>query len=66
MRCKACDVALTTVRDREVAPGLVVTEDLCSKCLRIALEAAGEADDSELEVLEVLGVLGGQAPSSPR
>jgi hypothetical protein len=66
MRCKACDNALTAVRDREVAPGLVLTEDLCPKCLRIALEAADEADDSELKLGEVLWILGVQAPPAPR
>jgi hypothetical protein len=49
-----------------VAPGVIITEDLCPKCLRIALEAAGEADDSELEVMEVLGVLGVSPQAAPR
>ena len=56
MRCKACDVKLKDVRDRDVGDGIIITEDLCHKCRTIALFGQEDGDDEPYEVLEVIGV----------
>lgn len=56
MRCKACNRELENVRDRDVGDGIVVMEDLCPKCLRIALGWLERPDEEVYEVLEVLNV----------
>lgn len=56
MRCKACNRELENVRDRDVGDGIIITEDLCPKCLRIALDWVEKPDEDVYEVLEVLNV----------
>ena len=56
MRCKACDVELKDVRDRDVGDGIIITEDLCHKCRTIALVGVYEQDEETWTLLEVLDV----------
>jgi hypothetical protein len=53
MRCKACNVELKDIRDRDVGDGIIVMEDLCHKCRTIALYDQEAPDD---DLIEILGV----------
>lgn len=57
MRCKACNNALKNVRDRNVE-GVSMIEDLCPKCLELAMSAVfgKDLDDDALYAIEILGV----------